>query len=164
MYSLSLAFVGVKIAFNSPKNNQFFPISVTVLLAPQSYYSHDFQKYNIRINYSIFRDWFSQRGCDRSAYFASLFELAIAKRNSTLPPDTQTTEYRKRVWEIADAEFPELKISPPGDVSGYGNWVSMSYPGFSITYKIFKLGDCVVYLQLNGRRNDVAMLEHTLKH
>lgn len=135
----------------------------TVLLAPQAYYSQDSQRYDIRINYSTLKDWFNQRKCDRSTYFASLFEIASTKRNSNAIPDLQTTRYRQRVWELAQAEFPELRMLPPGDVSASQYWVDLSYPDFSITYKIFrkanKFGDCVVDLQLAGRGNDIEILK-----
>ncbi len=135
---------------------------IATLCAPAKYVSADSEEYAVRIAYEEIQEWFLSRSGERATYLASLMERGVKKLGEKAPPDPLITEFRRRIWKIADAEFPELTVLRPTGVSSEEYWVYMRYAGFQMIYKMyrkaFKYGDCVVDLELAGRANELGAL------
>jgi hypothetical protein len=135
---------------------------ITVLLAPEKYRSPDSKDYEVPITYEALRDWLARQAGERSRYLASLVEQALRKQREKAPPDAEITDFRRRIWRLAEDEFPELGVQDPGEVSASQYWVYMEFGEFRIIYKMYRtagrFGDCVVDLELPGRLNDVDRL------
>ncbi len=81
---------------------------LTVLCAPEKYSSTESEQYEFRITYESIRDWFSENEHDTAKYFADLMARAIAKSKKIKPPDPEITLFQKRIWSLANSEFPDI--------------------------------------------------------
>lgn len=137
--------------------------SLVVLAAPEAYRSSDSDEYDVRISYESMHDWFAGRNSERGKYLARVFDAAIRSRRELAPPDAAVTEFRRKIWMLAEKEFPALGWRDPGPVSATMYWVEVSYSGFWLKYKMYKragiFGECFVDLELPGRANDVEALQ-----
>lgn len=133
------------------------------LLAPEEYRSPDSKAYPIQISYESMIDWLGARADQRSRYLASIYRAAISKLGTTAPADDDITRFRERIWQLAQAEFPDLNVPDPKSVSAGQYWVYMRYARYTLIYKMYKTNgtftDCVVDLELAGRGDEIAQLE-----
>jgi hypothetical protein len=133
---------------------------VTVLFSPEKYSSAESDSYQCRLTYESLRDWLCERQGQQSEYFADLLHRAVERSRAVPPPCPDVTAFRKRIWELGAAEFPQLNIPEPGEVRE--TWTIVQYDGFSITHKpLIRLGEvhvCYLDLALPDRGEDVDVL------
>lgn len=133
---------------------------VTVLFSPEKYSSQDSENYQHRLTYEVLQNWLNRRPGEQAGYFAYLLERAVKRAREIPPPCPEVTAFRKRIWELASAEFSQLKVPEPGEVRE--TWTIVRYDGFSIIHKpIIQLGEvavCYLDLELPGRGDEVELL------
>lgn len=136
---------------------------LVVLAAPKAYRSADCDEYDVRVSYETVRDWFMSEDSERGAYLARVLDSAVRNRRELAPADPAVTEFRQKIWMLAEREFPALAWPNPGPVSATMYWAEVSYPGFWLKYKMFKrhgvFGECSVDLELPGRASEIDALE-----
>ena len=128
---------------------------------PSGYTSSDSTRYQ-RVTYEAIRDWFLADDGERSRYIASLFQCALER--PLYPPFPWVVAFREQVWQLANTEFPEIRLTKPRPNREY--WVVQRYDGFLIAYKMYRnvrLGfhKCVVDLELAGRAAEVERIRST---
>ena len=135
---------------------------VVVLAAPEEYTSKDSDKYGFRLSYEQIRDWFALNDAGRSKYLAWLFDIAINKSEELADVDDEVLTFRRKVWELASAEFPHLNVSDPRaeNVSSTRYIVYMRTGGCTLAYKPLKrkgkFFQCAVDLELRDPEIDEA--------
>ena len=129
-----------------------------VLVSPREYRSEDSEKYKDRVAYEDIRAFFDTLDDERGEHLCSIFDAALT-RPSSLPPCPEITAFRRQLWQLAQAEFPQLSIEEPKPTREL--WTIKDYGPFSIKYKITStLGGwhSSVDLELPGRAADVEQL------
>jgi hypothetical protein len=100
----------------------------TCMTAPQAYLkaTADAAGYDVGITYESVRDWFRQAdpADQRSAYRAWLLEEAIKqnRRGYQSTPHAGVTKFWFDYWQIANTDYPELRMNKPGLISAGSDW------------------------------------------
>lgn len=104
-----------------------------VLAAPQAYYDGlpDAHRRHIDVHlaYEAIVEWLAGRNDPMLAFKHFLFAeaLADARRGYAKQPDGPIMDFYRRYFEIADAEFAELRMPKPDVVGKDGSWIY--FPG-----------------------------------
>jgi hypothetical protein len=134
---------------------------VTCIICPQSYSSADASDYNKRIAYEDIRSFFDSQSTERYAYLSSIFTAALAKRSSYLPPNQEITDFRYKIWELANKEFSHINLNKPSPCREY--WVCQNYGEFTMKYKMIarqgEFKECHVDLELPGLAGELERLK-----
>ena len=100
----------------------------TLMTAPQAYLTGttDAAEYDARLSYEQIRDWFRQSDAadHRSAFRARMLEEAIDqnRRGYRSTPHAAVTKFWSDYWQLACAEFPELRMNKPGMITAGSDW------------------------------------------
>lgn len=137
--------------------------TVLVLAAPEKYKSSDSGKYEVRINYESIIEWLKPQSDERSRYILELYEAAVSKHAISTPEeDEEMAMFRRKVWELAADEFPDLNVPDPEAIIGSEYWIFIRQPEHTIIYKTYKKGfkftASVVDLELTGRAEELDSL------
>ncbi|MCH8261659.1 MAG: PD-(D/E)XK nuclease family protein [Proteobacteria bacterium] len=134
-----------------------------VLLSPESYRSMNSSSYPINISYEAIIEYLSTKNGERSNYLSSLYDAAINKRQSSSPIDEEMSQFREKVWCLANEEFPALNVPKPESVGGGEYWIFMRHEGYTLIHKTYRKGwkytQSVIDLELAGRGDDVDTLK-----
>lgn len=114
------------------------------LIAPAAYdVSRAANCFDAVITYEQIADAIATQGDARSEHRAKLIQHAIslARRSYVLIPSDEVTHMWGRVYEIASASYPDLKMKPPETKGSDSIWISFKAnlpPNVTIDWKITK--------------------------
>jgi hypothetical protein len=106
----------------------------TCITAPQAYLAgtSDAGAYEARVSYESLRDWFRQSGAsdERSAYKARIVQEAIEqnRRGYRPTPHAAVTQFWLDYWQLASAEFPQLRMKRPAQIPAGSDWPEFRPP------------------------------------
>jgi hypothetical protein len=100
-----------------------------VLIAPSSYLRSNpegISYFNGTISYEDLASAIGAESTPRANYRAALVMRAVeqAKKSYILIPAENVTAFWNRVYQLACAEYPELKMKRPGKKGSYSHWLS----------------------------------------
>ncbi|WP_164938050.1 PD-(D/E)XK nuclease family protein [Bradyrhizobium guangxiense] len=114
------------------------------LIAPAAYdVSRSGSSFDAVITYERIADAIATQADARSEHRAKLIQHAIslARRSYVAVPSDEVTHMWGRVYEIASASYPDLKMKPPGTKGSDSVWISFKAslpPNVTIDWKITK--------------------------
>jgi hypothetical protein len=104
----------------------------TCMIAPHAYLvgTSDADGYECRVTYESIRDWFQQAGEERHSYKARIVQEAIEqnRRGYRPTPHPAVTDFWSAYWDLASAEFPQLRMKRPGKVPAGSDWPEFRPP------------------------------------
>jgi hypothetical protein len=106
----------------------------TCIVAPNAYLAgtSEADQYEVRLSYESLQEWFLQGAASdgRSAYKARLVREAIEqnRRGYRGTPHEAVTQFWSDYWQLACAEFPQLRMNRPGPIAEGSDWPEFRSP------------------------------------
>lgn len=100
----------------------------TCMTAPYAYLigTSDAARYEVRLSYESVRDWFQQFALtdERSAWRGRIIQEGIEqnRRGYQPTPHAGVTQFWFAYWQLACAEFPQLRLKQPGQIPARHDW------------------------------------------
>jgi hypothetical protein len=133
---------------------------LTCIVAPEKYLGNDREatKYHAQISYETIREWIRKNtpGTSRQAFRLSLFDAAIEqnRRGRTKHFDERVAAFFRDYWELANAEFPELRMTRLDEAAANNTWIEFRPTNFRAKYRnthfYHKIDSDVVDLEFRG--------------
>ena len=123
-----------------------FDRSYCVLVAPHGYFRNDhpdFQHFDAIVSYEDIADAIEAESTPRSAHRGALLRRALQQAQSAyvMAPVEHVGNLWNRIFQIANAEFPELEMKSPGEKGAQSKWLIFKAnlpPRITIDWKITK--------------------------
>jgi len=125
---------------------QYNSIVRCLLIAPSNYVAgakSEASHFDAVVSYESIAAAIEAEGTPRAKHRANLMLRAIEQARSSyiVVPAPEVTNLWQRIYKIADAEFPELRMKPPSDKGSSSSWIIFKGPlpkRVSIDWKIEK--------------------------
>lgn len=141
---------------------------VTCIVAPDRYLSvnSEAQNYDFQLSYEQVRDWLAAQKTRRSLHKAYVFNEAIEQNRRGYSPivDEDVTQFWWLYWELANAEYPMLKMPRPGSKPANSDWPTFRPPELGRKMNIVhKMGQGNVDLQVAGASEKLDQVRSIVK-